>query len=54
MTNLDSMFGCPKAAIKTITHVIEVQASCELHYEHRGEPRDCGTCLAWCLCGGER
>lgn len=53
MTNFEEMFGCPKAAIKTIRRVIYVQASCDRHYERMGELHDCGKCWAWWFCGGE-
>lgn len=44
MTNFESMFWCPEAAIKTIRRLMAVQASCERHYERTGELHDCGTC----------
>lgn len=46
MTNFDSMFDCPKAAIKTIKRLMAMQASCDRHYERAGELHDCGTCWA--------
>ena len=54
MTNFDEMFGCPKAAIKTIKRLMAMQSSCDRHYERTGELHDCGTCWAWWFCGGER
>lgn len=53
MTNFESMFWCPEAAIKTIRHLMAVQASCDRHYDRTGELHDCGTCWAWWYCGGE-